>query len=367
MTLITTGISLETVWILLPKLSSKSKWMGHPFYYDCLQTLEKLNLKLPESIYELLSTPIWYNKFLNTNFDCLLSKQGFNYVKDIVRDGELLNLHLLSNIQISNFKRTKIISIGEKLPSKYREIIAENKDCYVTPFPQTFLELGQCARFLKDINGQSVYNFLVKTKFQKPVGIHKWTNLYNLSEEQISNAFTFAHSCTLSSKARHFQYKICTFTLPTQEYLWNYQVKDNPYCSRCLSMPNSPRVERDTVHHNLYACPVIAPFLAKVLTFLVNECKASTNISESDYLLGIQAQKYQGLNCALLELKRYIFYNFSVERNLGLHFKIYENRLRRIILCDKRYHLRMNKYTIFYEKWKNFSPIYQIYGPDPLY
>ena len=114
-------------------------------------------------------------------------------------------------------------------------------------------------------------------------------------------------------------------------------------------------------------CPIIAPFLSKALDFFVNECKASNQISELDYLHGIYGRGFEGLNSALLELKKFIFYNFSSEKSMNLQFSIFLSRLRRIILCDKRYYVSNNKSSLFYEKWRDFSPVYQIYGPDPLY
>ena len=52
---------------------------------------------------------------------------------------------------------------------------------------------------------------------------------------------------------------------------------------------------------------------------------------------------------------------------LYVQFEIYKNRLRRVIICDKRYHFGQNKIDAFFEKWKLFYNIYQIYGPDPMY
>ena len=167
---------------------------------------------------------------------------------------------------------------------------------------------------------------MINSKIRLPIGMHRWKNIFNLSEDRSKNAFTFAHACTLSTKSRNFQYKISTFTLPTQEYLWNYQVKPNYYCSRCLSSTNNFSFERDNISHNLFSCPIIAPFLSKALDFFVNECKASNQISELDYLLGIYGRGFEGLNSALLELKKFIFYNFSSEKSMNLQFSIFLSR-----------------------------------------
>ena len=63
----------------------------------------------------------------------------------------------------------------------------------------------------------------------------RWCQKYILTDNQIKNAFKFAWDVSLSTKSRSFQYKIATHTLPTAEYLWNYQVRDNYLCGHCIS------------------------------------------------------------------------------------------------------------------------------------
>ena len=304
---------------------------------------------------------------MNTHFDCELSRLGFNLIKDLVQEGNFLNLDCLPRVQMSRNKKVKLNNFWEGLPVSSRNIILEHKNQVVMPFPQSCVKIGDSYRFLKDIKSNEIYKLFVTTKFRMPVGIHKWINLYNLTDEQVKNSSTFAHACTLSTKSKVFQYKILTFTLPTQEYLWNYQVNSNFYCHRCLNSANNYSLERDNIQHNLFSCSILAPFLTKVFDFFVYECKATNSISEVEYLLGFTGKSYEGLNSALLELKRYIFYHFSDSKSINLHLHIFKNRLRRIILCDKRYYASKNNYEYFYEKWECFSPVYQLFGPDPMY
>ena len=121
------------------------------------------------------------------------------------------------------------------------------------------------------------------------------------------------------------------------------------------------------VSHNLYSCHKINPFISKVFKFLTDKCSEKYSISEVEYLLGYPHQGNEGLNCALLELKQYIFYNFSSDKSLTLQFNLYLNRLRRLIIKEKRYYLSLNKLDYFYEKWLNFSAVYLLHGPDPHY
>ena len=65
------------------KLPRKNKWKGHPYYFELLSTMEKLQEEYPSDIEALMSIPIWYNKMLGTQFCTTLSKVGFNFLRDI--------------------------------------------------------------------------------------------------------------------------------------------------------------------------------------------------------------------------------------------------------------------------------------------
>ena len=181
--------------------------------------------------------------------------------------------------------------------------------------------------------------------------------------ERINNAFIFAKKCTLSIKSIALQYKISTNTLPTGEYLWNYNVKDNFYCSRCIESSNDLTV-RDNVNHSLYSCPNLNLFLTKIFSFLIQECKAADNISELDYLLGFM-DKF-ALNSVLLELKKFIFYSYNHNSNIDVQFSMFIKRLRRLILLEKSHYFFVNKIDYFYKKWEQFSEVYMFHGPDPI-
>ena len=193
---------------------------------------------------------------------------GFNLIKDIIIiwEGKFINL---DSLQIPRNKKVKLNRLWDMLPVLSRKIISENENNVVVPFPQTCINMGESYKFLKDIKSHEIYKLLVNNKVRMPKGMHRWINRYNLSEERVKNGFTFAHKCTLSTKSIVFQYKIATYTLPTREYLWNYQIYDNYYCHRCLNSTNNYNLERDNIKHNLFSCSILAPFLSNIFDFFI--------------------------------------------------------------------------------------------------
>ena len=77
-------------------------------------------------------------------------------------------------------------------------------------------------------------------------------------------------------------------------------------------------------------------------------------------------KRKQGINSALIECKKFLFYSFSDQINIDIQVEMYKTRLRRIILQEKKYFSKLNKMNQFFDKWQDFSPVYMSYGPDPL-
>ena len=340
------------------------KWSGHPFYLYGLQTLNSLTRELPESVHELLSVPLWYNRFFKTSFDCELSRKGFNYVRDIVSGGEIANLKTREINRLPKRKKNVLTRIKESFPEAQKNVILSYPDLETVVFPELLVSRGESLVRISRTDSRMIYDCLISDKARLPVGILRWKNKYFLSEARIKFAFSFARNCVKSTKLWNFQFKICTYTLPTEEYLWNYKVRNNYYCKKCLQ---NNLVERDNILHSLLLCPQIAPFVSKVFTFLTNNCKAADSISELEYILGFVDKDKEGLNCALLELKRFVFYNFDEPKNHESQFNIFKSRLRRTILLDKKFYCSKNNHDFFYKKWELFCPIYMIHGPDPLW
>ena len=61
------------------KLPKKENWKSHPFYWDFLTALEKIQVENEsKSVEALMSTSIWYNRELETTFNREMSKMGSN-------------------------------------------------------------------------------------------------------------------------------------------------------------------------------------------------------------------------------------------------------------------------------------------------
>ena len=116
----------------------------------------------------------------------------------------------------------------------------------------------------------------------------------------------------------------------------------------------------------MYYCRQIHPFIEKIFTFLITQCKAPSNISFEDYLLGPIETNDQALNAVFIIIKKYIFYEWAQNTSYATKLNIIKSRVRRVILLEKKYYDSKHELDGFFEKWKNYTSIYNMYGPDPL-
>merc|ERR1711954_24030 len=259
--------------------------------------------------------------------------------------------------------RKRLIKLRGKIDSNALDIISLNRNLSFAIDPNVKIYYNNNEwKIVTSLKSKEMYKTLIGKRIKLPVGVLNWSNKLNLPPDNILMSIPRAFNSTLSTKARQFQYKVSTYTLATGEYLCNYRVRDTYSCFKC----NSESGERDNIAHSLFYCPKVYPFIEFTFEFLINECKAADHISFTDYIFGIQSTNKAALNSVLIELKRYIFYDWSENTSIRSKCKVLKNRTRRIMLLEKRYYFSLGKYDDFFTKWRDFTSIYDIFGPDPL-
>ena len=340
------------------KVPRETLWKGHPFYYEILKSYEKCLDQFPKSPENILSLPLWYNKFLGTQFNLQLSKAGYNYLKDLYVDGKLLTENLtLHNNRLAASITSSLVNLINRIPLVIKNIISRNlkKSTVIFPF-QTINYNGNDFKLMY-MDSKEIYSALLYPKVKMPKGLLNWCGDLELSDCQIKTSLTFAHKCCTNVFDRVFQYKIVTQILPTKEYLFRYKVKDSNICDHC-------NIECDTIVHRLYECEKIVQTMSNVFNFLQNECNQREIITMAEYLFGKQGDKHLALNHILLECKKMIFYSTTEDLISPAFCEHFINKLRLLIIKEKRLALESNSFETFCSKWETFAAIYDFRGPD---
>ena len=126
------------------------------------------------------------------------------------------------------------------------------------------------------------------------------------------------------------------------------------YASQYKTKCNSEFSKRDTIAHSLFECRKVYPFVEKIFSFLISECKAATQINFSQYMFGIPDRNKEALNQIFIEIKRFIFYDWGQNTSNITKLRILKNRLRRIILLDKRYFYSQRNFSGFFLEMGKF-------------
>ena len=143
-------------------------------YYELLKLLQNLCQKVPTKIENMLSIPIWYNAELSTKFDVELSRAGFNSIKDLFPNTELLTLNEPMVTQLRPVKRRLLIQIILKIPEWLGNAIENGPMLYVTVSPAQTINLNNSDVMVKTLNSGRIYSNLVECKVRLPRGLLHW-------------------------------------------------------------------------------------------------------------------------------------------------------------------------------------------------
>ena len=211
----------------LLKIPRKAKFTGHPFYYDTLKTYETMSQHFSLDLENILSTPIWFNRVLNTKFDPEISEAGFNYFRDLFPENSIINnFNGLRNVKIR-----KIRTLINNVPQSWIIKILQAPVIHLAVIPRQKVTLQGQSQVLNFIPSEKVYDKLVEVKFRPPIGLRHWLEEFDLIESDIVVGFTHAKESSKSSFDHAFQYKIITQILPTNQYLAWYRVRDSDICN----------------------------------------------------------------------------------------------------------------------------------------
>ena len=227
-------------------------------------------------------------------------------------------------------KQKKLLNIANKTPLFWvNEIIKQGSKPTVL-LPELKLNCMGHETSMIYLDSKRIYELLISNFIKLPKGVLNWCIELELTDIEIQTALTFAHRSCSNTFDKVFQYKIITNILPTNDYLKRYRVRDNNICSKCL-------IEFDSICHSLYDCEKVVPIISNIFTFLVDNYKKVKSLSMIDYLFGIQGRENDGMNHLLLELKKYIFYDWSQEYSVDYMSEQFLFRVVKLIIKENLY------------------------------
>ena len=249
------------------------------------------------------------------------------------------------------------MQIANILPNYWVNQLYKYGSVATTVLPELKINFSGTDKSMIYLDSKQIYRLLISHIVKLPKGVLNWCSELELSDFQLKTSLTFAHRCCLSTFDRVFQYKIITNILPTNDYLARYRVKDSNICSKCDT-------EFDSVYHSLYGCVKVVPIISNIFSLIVDKCKAIGHINMMDFFFGIPGIEYDGVNQVLIELKKFIFYDWKAEVCVDELCARFTLKIIKLIVKEKTIFLSSKKIDRFNTKWENFKYIYDFRGPD---
>ena len=124
---------------------------------------------LPQSVENILSIPIWFNKHLKTKFDVDISLAGFNCLKDLFPGNFRLGLRL-GITGLGPLKVRKLGNIINKVPQDWVNCIENSTlSSVVHPCQTTNLHGGDY--FLRYMGSEKIYKILIAKSTRIQTGV----------------------------------------------------------------------------------------------------------------------------------------------------------------------------------------------------
>ena len=233
--------------------------------------------------------------------------------------------------------------------------IQNSANYYVTIQPNHLINLHGAEISVRNIKCEQIYESLITDKIRLPQGLLRWRDEIDITDSDIKSAFISAKLCTSNIFDQVFQYKVLTKILPTNKYLKQYRIIDSDLCSRCNQ-------GQDTVLHAIMNCQSLVPYISQIFEFLQVECDVRKQFTTKGYILGFAGD--EGLNFILLQLKKYFFYNKDLDLNIRTFREHFLSNIRKLMIKEKSTMIANEKCGDFVGKWRQFSAIYDFWGPD---
>ena len=254
-----------------------------PFYHDVLNFWKEVKFDKCEISEDILSQYIWYNQEIIINKLTLYNKhfveKGIAQLKDIVNEnGRFKNITEL-NREFGINKKYFLFYHGlvNAIPKPWSKTLNGNKISDETT--ACYLLLNDTKIDIKKVQYNEIYSHLVQKKCDVSKANIKYSELFDINDEQWKIIYNLPHKVKVSNKAKENQYKIIHDYIPTNKLLYKMKFKDSSRCNFC-------NMYEQNTFHMLYNCFVIKNFWFRVMDWLRTSYQINVTIDLKCVIFG---------------------------------------------------------------------------------
>ena len=283
------------------------------FYKELINVWKTFSGEVLKDAEFILSQSLWNNKFItsknNTIYSEELSPKEIKYVSDLF-DGE----GCLSAWDVipekSDLSANAFLTwygVIQSIPTEWKNLI-RNTNFSVESYSQEAMInyrhgifIGGNFYGITKVKTSMIYNALVQKSFVPPTSRSKFSQKFDISEEDWPKIYSLAGKCSIGSKTRIFQYKILNNAFYLNKRLFQSKLAESPLCSMY-------GVEDETVTYLFAECSYSTKLWEELQNALASKLSLP-NVSPQNVILEIIdcQSSFVAINHLLLLYKRYIY------------------------------------------------------------
>ncbi len=162
---------------------------------------------------------------------------------------------------------------------------------------------------------------------------------HNITPELTNKSFKNIRMTTKIIALQNTQFKLLHNIYPTQKHLYNWKIKDNPYCSHCNVV--------EDLKHAIYECEMAKSTISNLESLISRVFGIDFKLTFKDILIGTACKKD-----LYLELKEKLLIDeilIMLKRSM-----ILQREDKRVITAQELINILKNHYKLYKaNKWKN--------------
>ena len=312
------------------------------FYKQIIFYWQDIATATPKNKNEVLSQPIWNNRFLTVNKKMVFFphwyQAGIKQISDLFDscEGHFLPFNSFCskfNVKCSFLQHYSILS---SIPQNWKKLLQECSKDSVTP-PTSICSLS-C---------KAIYSTLLYLEDLPPPTSEKKLLASGVEKSDLSKIYLLPFKATREIKLTMFQYKIIHRILPTNSLLYKMKIFASPFCPFCPS-------ECQTLWHLFVNCKHANSFWDGFREWYSTSSNTKMLMSELEIMFGIiRCHNYCLALNHLIILGKYFLY-VNALNTIKYNFDDFASLVREKINIEKYIAATCNKEKEFRNKWKFF-------------
>ena len=329
-----------------------------PFYKSCFESWSEFTSNNPNTVKEILSQPLWNNRFLTKifpiDFVSFMIKHNVVIIKDLYNvDGTLKTLSDIIPLSSQEYQKYYILwlSLISNIPTNWRTLIKnESKSNFLLTFnilPSKLITVSGTVKEIDNLDSKEIYSVCVNHQCEYPTKRvmfeKKYGNIFNWNKVCLN-----IYKTSIDPHSRIFQFKIVHDILPTNYKLYRWKVKDSSRCSYCF-------LENETCEHLFSECHTAITLYSNITNWANKFDILLPKLDKLTILYGIIPWSFENalLNHFILIYKQTLFYNRdSSNANLMAEFT---RRIKNIYHLEDIIAKRKNKLPTHNKKWNQYA------------